>query len=152
MPVKKHPGGRPKIEIPLDQLTRLCQCQCSDDEIAAHFRCTTRTIEMRKRQPDFKEAMERGKANGRILLRSELFKQALGGKNPAALIFACKGILGISDRERVSVEHSGIAGKPIEVKQVADPTLLNDFLAAIETAKVNGQCEAPSGAEQPSDA
>jgi hypothetical protein len=43
--------------------------QCTDEDIAAFLRVSTRTIERRRKVPSFREAMERGKAKGRVPVR-----------------------------------------------------------------------------------
>jgi hypothetical protein len=62
-------AGRKPVNIDLEQLEKLASLQCTDPELAAFFRCTTRTIEKRRKEPAFKEAMERGRAMGRISVR-----------------------------------------------------------------------------------
>ena len=48
--------------------------QCTDDEIAAWFAVTTRTIERRRKVRKFAEIMDRGKAKGRISVRRQQMK------------------------------------------------------------------------------
>ena len=57
-------AGRKPLEIDFEQLEKLASLQCTDREFAAFFRCTTRTIEKRRKEPAFKEALERGKSDG----------------------------------------------------------------------------------------
>ena len=58
-----------RSDIDLSELERLCAIQCTDEEIAAWFGVSTRTIERRRLEPEFAEVMERGKARGRISVR-----------------------------------------------------------------------------------
>src|SRR6267378_3354571 len=58
-----------RTEIDLHELERLCAIQCTDEEIAAWFSVSTRTIERRRLEPEFAEVMTRGKARGRISVR-----------------------------------------------------------------------------------
>jgi len=102
---------RPKSEIDLDELEKLCAMQCTDQEIASILGVSTRTIERRKVQ-SFREAMERGKAKGRVSVRRNLFRLATNG-NLGANIFLAKNLLGYKDV--VSNEHSGPEGGPIEI-------------------------------------
>jgi hypothetical protein len=88
--------GRRPIEIDLSELEKLCQLQCTDEEIAAWFKVSTRTIERRRKKPDIRDLMERGKAKGRVSLRRSLWKLAHAG-NPAANIFLAKNLLGYGD-------------------------------------------------------
>ena len=138
MAAPKNPnGGRPAIAIPLDELGKLCERQCSDEEIAAYFGVTERTIIKRKKSKEFLAVMEKGKARGRVRLRSELFSRALNDKNSAAyLIFACKTILGL--RERAEFEHSTKAGQPLQIETKTnseDLVLINEFMKMAAVAK-----------------
>jgi hypothetical protein len=94
---------------------KLCALQCTDEEIASFFSVSSRTIERRKKQPAFAEAMARGKARGRLSLRRSLWGLAAKG-NPAANIFLSKNLLGYKDY--FSNEHSGPDGGPIQVSVV----------------------------------
>ena len=103
---------RPKSEIDLDELEKLCAMQCTDQEIASILGVSTRTIERRRKVQRFREAMERGKAKGRVSVRRNLFRLATSG-NLGANIFLAKNLLGYKDV--VSNEHSGPEGGPIEM-------------------------------------
>jgi hypothetical protein len=105
-------SGRKRIKIDLAELEKLCSLQCTDEEVASFFGVSPRTIERRKKQPAFAEAMARGKARGRLSLRRSLWGLAVKG-NPAANIFLSKNLLGYKDV--LSNEHSGPDGGPIQV-------------------------------------
>jgi hypothetical protein len=60
-------GKTAKIEP--QELEKLCALQCTDEEIAAWFGVSPRTIERRRKVRKFAEVMERGKARGRISIR-----------------------------------------------------------------------------------
>src|SRR5579872_442485 len=107
---KRNGSGRKAVNINLEELEKLCALQCTDAEIASFFSVSVRTIERRKKQPAFAEAIERGKARGRLSLRRHLFGLAAKG-NPAANIFLAKNLLGYKDS--FSNEHSGPDGGPI---------------------------------------
>ena len=53
------------------ELEKLSTMQCTDEEIAAWFGVTTRTIERRRKKRAFAEVMDRGKAKGRISVRRQ---------------------------------------------------------------------------------
>jgi hypothetical protein len=103
---------RPESRINLEELEKLCAMQCSDQEIAAYFGVSTRTIERRRKVEGFQEAMERGRAKGRLSVRRQLFKLANNG-SLGATIFLAKNVLGYKDV--MATEHSGPAGGPMEV-------------------------------------
>lgn len=115
--------ARPEAEIDTDELEKLCAMQCTDEEIAAWFNVSTRTIERRRKVTGFNEVMERGKAKGRVSLRRSLWKLANAG-NPAANIFLAKNLLGY--RDFLNTEHSGPAGGPIQIAARPDLTQLSD--------------------------
>jgi hypothetical protein len=123
-----HGGARPKagrksVRINLGELEKLCALQCTDEEIAAFFEVSVRTIERRRGKPAFAKAMERGKAKGRVSLRRSLFGLAMKG-NPAANIFLAKNLLGY--RNVVSNEHSGPGGGAIPIDARPDFSRLSE--------------------------
>jgi hypothetical protein len=115
--------ARPEAKIDVMELEKLCTMQCTDEEVAAFFGVSTRTIERRRRQPRFAEVMERARAKGRVSVRRSLFKLANAG-NIAAAIFLAKNLLGY--RDVVNTEHSGLAGGPIQVASKPDLSQLSD--------------------------
>ncbi len=59
---KRAKAGRKAVNIDLEQVEKLAAIQCTEAEIASVFGVSVRTIERRKQQPAFAEAMARGKA------------------------------------------------------------------------------------------
>jgi hypothetical protein len=115
--------ARPEAKIDVTELEKLCTMQCTDEEVAAFFGVSTRTIERRRRQLRFAEVMERARAKGRVSVRRSLFKLANAG-NIAAAIFLAKNLLGY--RDVVNTEHTGLAGGPIQVASKPDLSQLSD--------------------------
>lgn len=87
--------GKP-AKIDMQELEKLCALQATDEEIAAWFGVTTRTIERRRTNPKFAEVMERGKAKGRISVRRQQMKLLEAG-NATMGVWLGKTILGQSD-------------------------------------------------------
>jgi hypothetical protein len=114
---------RPKAKLDLAELEKLCGMQCTDEEIAAFFGVSTRTIERRRRVQRFREVMEQAKAKGRVSVRRNLFRLASGG-NVAASIFLAKNLLGY--RDVLSNEHSGPGGGPIAIDTRLDLSRLSE--------------------------
>ena len=110
-------AGRKPVAIDLGELEKLCTLQCTDPEIAAWFNVSVRTIENRRKQPKFAEAMERGKARGRISVRRAQMRLAEAG-NATMCIWLGKQLLG--QKDIVANEHTGKAGGPIEVNDARD--------------------------------
>lgn len=83
--------------INLAELEKLAGMQCTDEEVAAWFGVSTRTIERRRKSPVFAETMERGKAKGRISLRRSQLRILEQG-SAAMGIFLGKQYLGQRDQ------------------------------------------------------
>jgi len=115
----------PRREAPIDmaEMEKLYGMQCTDEEVAAFFGVSKRTIQRRRKQKHFCEAADRAKAKGRVSVRRNLFRLANGG-NVAAAIFLSKNLLGY--RDVVSNEHSGPDGNPIQIATKPDLTQLTD--------------------------
>ena len=109
--------ARPKVKIDLAELEKLCGMQATDEEVAAFFEVSTKTIERRRQQKRFREVMERGKAKGRVSVRRALFRLATNG-NIAAAIFLSKNLLGYKDY--VNSELTGVAGGLIQIASKPD--------------------------------
>ena len=116
-------AGRKPVHIDLIELEKLCAMQSTDEEIAAWFKVSARTIERRRRSAPFREVMDRGKAKGRVSLRRSLWRLANAG-NPAANIFLSKNLLGY--RDVVNTEHSGLGGGAIQIAARPDLSHLSD--------------------------
>jgi len=86
-----------RVDIDLSELERLCAIQATDEEIAAWFGVSTRTIERRRLEPEFAEVMERGKAKGRISIR-RLQMKLLEEGNATMGVWLGKQILGQVDQ------------------------------------------------------
>lgn len=133
--------ARPEAKIDLVELEKLCGMQCTDEEVAAFFGVSTRTIERRRKVKRVQEVMDRAKAKGRVSVRRSLFKLAAAG-NIAAAIFLAKNLLGYRDVR--SNEHSGPEGGPIQLSVVEALHQRRNKLA--EQRKLNGTAnEAPTG-------
>src|SRR5687768_8916947 len=108
----RNGSGRKKVTIDLVELEKLCTLQCTHAEIGAWFGVSTRTIDTRRKQPQFYEAMERGKAKGRISVRRAQMRLLEAG-NATMGVWLGKQLLG--QRDIVTNEHTGSAGGPIQL-------------------------------------
>jgi hypothetical protein len=115
--------ARPKAKIDLAELEKLCAMQCTDEEIAAFFGVSTKTVERRRKVERFSDVMERARAKGRVSVRRNLFRLASDG-NVAASIFLAKNLLGY--RDVVANELSGPDGRPIPIDSRPDLSNLSD--------------------------
>jgi hypothetical protein len=96
--------GAPRVEIDLTELEKLCQLGCTEEEIAAWFNVSTRTIERRRQEPEFAEVIQRGRARGRISVRRMQMKLLEQG-NASMGIWLGRQLLGQTERpdERVTL-------------------------------------------------
>ena len=109
----RRPGaGRKSKVIDLVELEKLCALQCTDEEIAAWFGVSTRTIESRRKQPAFAAVMHRGRAKGRISARRVQMKLMEAG-NPTMAVWFGKVYLG--QREVNPVQLTGANGDPVRI-------------------------------------
>ena len=146
--------GRPTAKIDLNELEKLAALQCTDEEIAAFFNVSRQTIERKKKIAEFRDAMTRGKAKGKVSVRRGLFAQMQKGGTgaTAAAIFLAKNLLGYRDVN--STELSGPDGGPISIDQQKLAALTDDELTQLReiarklaVAPGNGSGDSQTGAK-----
>ena len=91
-----------RSNIDLVELEKLCTLSCTDEEIAAWFNTSTRTIERRRKEPKFAEIMARGRAKGRISIRRMQMKLLEQG-NATMGVWLGKQLLGQRDQIETDV-------------------------------------------------
>ena len=79
------------------ELEKLCAMQATDEEIAAWFGVSTRTIERRRKVRKFADAMDRGRAKGRLSMRRMQMKLLEAG-NATMGVWLGKQYLGQTDQ------------------------------------------------------
>jgi hypothetical protein len=89
-------AGRKPAPIDLNELEKLCSLLCSDEEIAAWFGISVRTVRNRRREPEFACTMRRGKSRGCVNIRRAQMK-LLDAGNLAMAIWMGKCMLGQKD-------------------------------------------------------
>lgn len=103
----KKRGPKP-IEIDQEQFKSLCAIQCTLQEIASFFHCSTDTIErwcIRELDMKFAEAYKIHSASGMISLRRTQFRMAQTSVPMA--IFLGKVILGQREKSEVVISEEG---------------------------------------------
>ena len=110
------------MHIDLFQLEKLCSIQCTDEDLAGIFGVTTRTLENKRKKPEYAEAMRRGRAKGRLSVRREQFKLLERG-NPSIAIWLGKQYLG--QRDVTPIELSGPDGKELKISWEAINAILD---------------------------
>ena len=90
--------GRPKIPIEEEKVEELASVGCSAEEIASLLTPagSKRLVDHRTIERRFAPALKKGRCRLARMLRSQLVRRAMGG-DTAALIFACKTILGLRE-------------------------------------------------------
>jgi hypothetical protein len=112
--------ARPKIPIDEAKVEELASVGCSVEEIASLLTPpgSKRSVDHRTIERRFAPALKKGRHQLAHMLRSQLVRRAMGG-DTAALIFACKTILGLresrGDENQVNLSISATAnaaGRP----------------------------------------
>lgn len=100
--------GRPKIEVDFAEVDKLCQIQCTGEEIASFFGISYDTLERRCKE-QFKvslaEYIKEKSAKGKSSLRRMQWKAAMNG-NVTMLIWLGKQYLGQTDKTNYVDESS----------------------------------------------
>jgi hypothetical protein len=91
-----RPGaGRKPVSIDLVGLEKLAMIGSTNSEMAAWFNCSEKTIETRRKDPEFEAVIARGRGKGRVSLRR--LQMRLAERSPAMAIWLGKVILGQRD-------------------------------------------------------
>lgn len=101
--------GRPKLDLPADQIMKLARLGCSNVEIADFFGCSEKTIRTK-----FAAGIAKGRAMRKAGLRELQWEAAKKG-NAAILIWLGKNELGQLDQPR---SETGQVSYPPPVKVV----------------------------------
>jgi hypothetical protein len=111
-----------RVHIDLAEVEKLAMLHATDEEIAGWFEVTVRTIERRKSEPGFMEAIERGRAKGKLNLRRIQLK--LAEQNAAMAIFLGKNQLGQVDQITHSVDFQVIVALPSALRgELEEPAI-----------------------------
>ena|SRR5271170_2176242 len=105
-------AGRKPVQIDLVELEKLCSLGCNDEELAAWFGVSARTIATRKRHVVFADVIARGKSKGRIAVRRAQMRLLEAG-NSSIAIWLGKQWLG--QRDVTPIELSGPNGDPVRL-------------------------------------
>jgi hypothetical protein len=100
--------GRPVTEINQSQFESMCQIHCTLNEIAGVFNCSIDTIERWSKKTygkTFADVWSDFASVGKMSLRREMFKKALGG-NGSMQIWLAKNHLGMKDRIETGLDDN----------------------------------------------
>jgi len=118
-PKPKKKMGRPQMEINWEDFDKLCAIQCSEQEIAAWYKCHIDTIYIhvkRKHGMTFPEYFAQKRVGGKVSLRRKMWQQALAGDR-VLLLFLAKNHLNMSD-------NGPTDGKPLVMVQTGNDTIV----------------------------
>jgi len=128
--------GRPKIEVDFAEVDKLCQIQCTGEEIASFFEISYDTLERRCKEQfkvSFAEYIKEKSAKGKSSLRRLQWKAAMNG-NVTMLIWLGKQYLGQSDKteSNVAVTEDGICISFVDktkrtTEKEKDPKIAGDY-------------------------
>ena len=116
--------GRPKTNIDKSNFEKLCQMQCTLEEIAGFFDCCDDTINNWCKEvydDNFSGVYKKKSMAGKISLRRNQFK--IAENNASMAIFLGKQYLG--QKDNIEVEHNAQNG------------ILGDLIGALNKAKEN---------------
>src|SRR5580765_6836051 len=107
------------------ELEKLCAMQATDEEIAAWFGVSTRTIERRRKVRKFADVMDRGRAKGRLSVRRMQMKLLEAG-NATMGVWLGKQYLGQTDQleQRAEISLSAVLALPRGMIPVAPEALV----------------------------
>lgn len=100
------PTGRPPIQIDETQFAKLCELQCTEEEIAGWFECSVDTLNnwcKRTFGCTFSDVFKQKAMRGKIALRRLQLKHA--ERNPSMAIFLGKNWLGQSDKVEQTIHE-----------------------------------------------
>ena len=129
MSEQKHANGRPRFNLDLSEVEKLCAIGCTHQEIADWLRVSKRALEYwlddeqtlhpikdsetgKTTSHTLREIMDRGYARMKISIRRQQIKLLQEG-NATMGVWLGKQWLGQTDR--TALEHSGPGGQPIPV-------------------------------------
>ena len=117
----KNKVGRPKTELNLDEIEKLCRLNCTMPEIAYYFDIPLRTLEDKyTNDQQVRQSIDRGRAHGMLSLRRKQIQIMDESNNATMAIWLGKQILGQKDKQEI------ISDINIEEKKVIDITRLTD--------------------------
>jgi hypothetical protein len=117
------------------ELEKLCAMQATDEEIAAWFGVSTRTIERRRKVRRFADVMDRGRARGRVSVRRMQMKLLEAG-NATMGVWLGKQYLGQTDQ----IDHRAAFSLHtiLNIPRDADPIGSSGVLEAVDMNRLPG--------------
>ena len=105
MKKKTKKVGRPKIELNLLELQKLCRLNCTMPEIAAFFDIPLRTLEDKYTNDEaVRRSIDKGRNQGKLSLRRKQLQILDETNNPTMAIWLGKQLLGQRDKHDIVTE------------------------------------------------
>lgn len=101
------------VEISTSQVEGLARLHCTYEEVASFLRCSDRTIKRLMKKPEYREAWNRGLADGKLSLRRQQFKLAMLENSAGVHMAIHLGKFVLDQKETSSVEVTGKDGAPL---------------------------------------
>lgn len=97
--------GRPRTELNLDNLEKLCRLNCTMPEIASYFDVPLRTLEDKyTNEPKVRKAIDKGRNQGKLSLRRKQIQILDETNNATMAIWLGKQLLGQRDKHDIVTE------------------------------------------------
>ena len=95
--------GRPQVRMDPEQLQKLLAMQCSDEQVAAWFGFTLRSLYNAKKREPYREIFEHYRERGKAMIKMALFDEGVNKRCPSILIWLDKTICGTRIPQHVVV-------------------------------------------------
>ena len=106
--VKKRSVGRPKTNLDLADLEKICRLNCTMPEIAAFFDIPLRTLEDKYTNDEaVRRSIDKGRNQGKLSLRRKQLQILDETNNPTMAIWLGKQLLGQREKHDVVTEDRG---------------------------------------------
>ena len=103
--VKKRSVGRPKTNLDLADLEKICRLNCTMPEIAAFFDIPLRTLEDKYTNDEaVRRSIDKGRNQGKLSLRRKQLQILDETNNPTKAIWLGKQLLGQRDKHDIVTE------------------------------------------------
>ena len=120
----KNKVGRPKTEIDLVELEKVCRLNCTMPEIAYYFDIPLRTLEDKyTNDADVRKTIQKGRAQGMLSLRRKQIQIMNDTNSTPMAIWLGKQILGQRDRHEITQDINIEERKVLDISKLSDDDL-----------------------------
>ena len=126
----KNLGGRPKIEIDIEQVADYCEAWCTEEEICGFLRVDIKTLTARLKDAGyegFSQFYKKHSSSGRMSVRRAQLQAAVEDRNATMLIWLGKQKLGQRDQEKEPRSVENEAKIPSGVERLDQDSVVEIF-------------------------